>query len=113
MQVADNKEIGQIIKSYRKMLNLTQFQLAEMVEIDEKQLGKIERGVHYPSVPTFLKLLKILNIDINKFCIISENENISVENRFLTQFEKLSLRDRNIICNIIEVFQKQQSKSVN
>lgn len=67
MKILDAKEIGKIIKTFRKMSGLTQSQLAEIIEIDEKQLGKIERGVHYPSVPTFLKIIKILDIDIKNF----------------------------------------------
>lgn len=74
MQIIESKEMGQIIKLHRKMLGLTQFQLAELVEIDEKQLGKIERGKHYPSVPLFLKLLRILNIDITQFYLTKQDE---------------------------------------
>ena len=67
MQIIGIVEMGQIIKLHRKMAGLTQFQLSELVETDEKQLGKIERGLHYPSVPLFLKLIDVLNIDIEKF----------------------------------------------
>ena len=67
MKTIEPIEIGQIIKAFRKSNNLTQFKLAECIGIDEKQLGKIERGVHYPSVPTFLKIIKTLNINIEIF----------------------------------------------
>ncbi len=67
MNSLDMKEIGEIIKFYRRQRGLTQLQLSVMIDVDEKQLGKIERGVHYPSLPTFLKLIKILEIDINEF----------------------------------------------
>ena len=67
MEQLNAQNIGLLIKSYRKQAGLTQYELAEKIEIDEKQLGKIERGVHYPSVPTFLKIIKTLNMDINLF----------------------------------------------
>ena len=87
MQVISAKELGQIIKLHRRMASLTQFQLAEILETDEKQLGKIERGMHYPSVPLFLKLIQILNIDISQFC---PNNNIDTLDNKLTDLLRIS-----------------------
>ncbi len=80
MKELSAQQIGNIIKNARKYAGFTQFELAELVGIDDKQIGKIERGVHYPSVPTFLKMLKVLQINIDKFysddvLYLSEQEN--------------------------------------
>lgn len=82
MKTLDMREMGELFRTFRKAQHLTQFQLAEAIEIDEKQLGKIERGVHYPSVTTFLKLIKALNIDVNKFY---SGFNINPKEQQLTQ----------------------------
>lgn len=67
MDIISLKETGTLIRTHRLLAGLTQFQLAESVNMDEKQLGKIERGLHYPNVQTFLKIIKKLNIDIEYF----------------------------------------------
>ena len=63
----DKKYIGQKIKLQRKRLKLTQFELAEKVGIHEKQLSRIEAGLHYPSLENFIKILRILKISLSDF----------------------------------------------
>lgn len=67
MIAEDKKFIGQKIKLQRKRLKLTQFELAEKVGIHEKQLSRIEAGLHYPSLENFIKILRILNISLSDF----------------------------------------------
>ncbi len=67
MDIISLKETGLLIRTHRLLKGLTQFQLAEAVEMDEKQLGKIERGLHYPNVATFLKIIKKLDINVENF----------------------------------------------
>lgn len=67
MIAGDKKFIGQKIKQQRKRLKLTQFELAEKVGIHEKQLSRIEAGLHYPSLENFIKILRILNISLSEF----------------------------------------------
>ena len=67
MIAEDKKFIGQKIKQQRKRLELTQFELAEKVGIHEKQLSRIEAGLHYPSLENFIKILRILNISLSEF----------------------------------------------
>lgn len=63
----DKFEIGKIVKKYRYRKNLTQNQLAELVDLNEKQIYRIEAGLNYPTYITFVKLVNVLNIDINDF----------------------------------------------
>lgn len=67
MDIINLKETGILIRTHRLSSGLTQSQLAEAVDMDEKQLGKIERGLHYPNVVTFLKIIKKLNINVENF----------------------------------------------
>lgn len=99
MQIINSNEMGQIIKMHRKMSGFTQFQLAELVETDEKQLGKIERGLHYPSVPLFLKLLNVLQIDIKKFY---HKNNISTEDNLTTLLKTASKKELELVYNFLK-----------
>lgn len=84
------QQIGKIIKDFRKNNGFTQFELAELVGIDDKQIGKIERGIHYPSVPTFLKILNVLQINIDKFYSIDNKLTVEQENKLNKLTRKLT-----------------------
>ena len=57
------KLIGFNIKIYRLKRNLTQFQLAEMINVNEKYIGKIESGKQNITLKTLHKLLTALNVE--------------------------------------------------
>ena len=63
----DKTIIGNKFKYYRKLKGLTQFELAEKVALNEKQISRIESGQNFPTYLTFAKLVEVLNIDINEF----------------------------------------------
>lgn len=100
METLSTTEIGEIIKFFRKNRGLTQFELVELVGIDDKQIGKIERGVHFPSVPTFLKLINVLKINIKGFYT-----NADVQ-KMLSIVRTLSPKQANMAYEIINVISK-------
>ena len=59
------KELGKKIKELRKQMGYTQERLAELVEIDAKNLSKIENGAHSPSFKTLEKLSKVLYVNLS------------------------------------------------
>lgn len=81
----DKIKIGKKIKEYRKLRNLTQSQLAELVDLNEKQIYRIESGLNYPTYTTFAKLLKVLEISLTEFELSSEIR----ENHLLTELVHL------------------------
>ncbi len=71
-----NKELfGQSIKNYRKINHLTQEKLAELIEIDPRQVARIEAGGSLPSLDTFLKMVKVFNISPNELLNNKFDEN--------------------------------------
>ena len=56
------KLLGEIIKRLRKSRNLTQEQLAEMIEIAPRNLSRIEVGESFVTAETLEKLLYALNV---------------------------------------------------
>jgi len=56
--------IGKKFKEQRKRLGLSQAELAEKLDIHEKQVYRIEIGKNSPSILTVLKMIKILGMDI-------------------------------------------------
>ena len=106
MEILDIKQTGEIIRACRKANTYTPFKLAEMAGIDEKQLGKIERGVHYPSVPTFLKIIEALKIDISIFYSDSSKNQTSSEIRLMKLINTSSEKELDMAGQILELVRK-------
>ena len=58
---------GLNLKIERIRNHMTQEELAEKVGCSSVHIGYIERGLKCPTLYQFLKMARILNIDINKF----------------------------------------------
>ncbi len=89
--------LGNKIRQLRKVMGLTQEQLAEKAGIDDKHLSKIENGLHLPSYKTIKKLSEVLNHnlgDINAKTVEMRNINpiflksLSILNSAKSQEEK-------------------------
>lgn len=63
----DKKEIGKQLKHFRQLAGLTQEALAEKVNIHEKQISRIESGLHFPTFDNLMKILKVLNVEMKDF----------------------------------------------
>ena len=62
--IHSEKEIGQLIRTRRKELNLTQEELAIFCELSINGISKIERGISDVRLSTLLKLKEFLGFDI-------------------------------------------------
>lgn len=62
-----NKEICQKIRDIRKSLKLTQSQFAEICNLSEDSIGKIERGVTVPTIDTLYKIARNLKKPVESF----------------------------------------------
>ena len=58
------ESIGERIKQRRKMLNITQEQLADIAEVGINTLTKIERDEGNPTLKLLLKVLDTLGLEI-------------------------------------------------
>ena len=61
----DQIKIGKFIAQRRKMVNLTQAQLAEKLNITDRAVSKWERGIAMPDSSIMLSLCGILGITVN------------------------------------------------
>lgn len=58
------QHLGQIIKTRRKELNITQPHLAELAQISVNTLYKLERGQGNPSLEVLNKLVEVLGMEL-------------------------------------------------
>ena len=61
----DKKKIGKFIAERRKAVQLTQFQLAERLEVSDRAVSKWETGNSLPDNELALELCKVLHINIS------------------------------------------------
>jgi len=61
------KIIGAKIRAARQYKKLTQYALAEKVDMDEKQLSRLESGKHYPTLKTLLAIISELGLSLSDF----------------------------------------------
>ncbi|WP_354297391.1 helix-turn-helix domain-containing protein [Phenylobacterium koreense] len=55
--------IGENLRRARKARGLSQEKLAAEVDLDMRQLGRIERGESFPSVGSLIKLAEVLGME--------------------------------------------------
>ncbi len=61
------KELGFAIKIKRMRMKISQEKLAELADCSLSYIGFIERGEKSISLYNFVKIAKVLELDINKF----------------------------------------------
>lgn len=54
------------------LIRSIQAELAEKIDVSSKQMSRIEVGAYIPSLPTFLKIIDTLKIDLSEFGINSK-----------------------------------------
>ena len=67
------KDLGKKIQSIRKKKKMTQEKLAEKINIDPKNVSKIENGNNYPSAETLQAIANALGVDVYELFVFKEN----------------------------------------
>ena len=96
------KLFGKRIKELRKNKKLTQEQLGELVGIDFKQIGNIETGTYFTTMPTLEKIAKALDVEIYELFNFNHNNSreILIEN-IIKMIKEASDDDLKIIYRIV------------
>lgn len=76
----ENK-LGKKVKNLRIKYGYTQEQLAELLDIDDKHLSKIEHGVHLPTYKTLKKLSEVLNFNLQDMDTLSSEEHLVTQSK--------------------------------
>ncbi len=63
----DKELIGKKIKEFRKKNKFSQAELAELVGLSDKHIGRIEAGYYFPSVNNFLNIMHVLKMNFSDF----------------------------------------------
>ena len=70
----DYKAIGQRIRKFRKLKNLSQEQMAEKINISTTHMSHIETGSTKLSLPVLVEIAEVLNVKTDNL-LSDENDN--------------------------------------
>ncbi len=76
------KIVGKRIQYYRKIKEITQEQLAEIIGIDTISVSKIETGKNYPTAENLEKIASALNVELYELFV---NDNIKTNEELLNE----------------------------
>jgi len=69
----NDTEIGSNVRIWRQKKNLTQAQLAEMIEVSRQTINYIETGTYTPSTKLALQLARILETTVEELFYLKDN----------------------------------------
>lgn len=97
----DQVKIGKFIADRRKMVHLTQLQLAEKLGITDRAISKWETGKAMPDSSIMLSLCEILKITVNDLLtgevVMMENYNKELENNLLEMIQLKEQADKRLL----------------
>lgn len=96
---------GRKIKEYRKKKNLTQAQLAELVNVDDKHISCIESGKNFPSPDLIERLATSLDVepkDLFEFYYLQDAEDLKSD--IITMLDKLNKDELALAHKYIRTF---------
>lgn len=96
---------GRKIKEYRKKKNLTQAQLAELVNVDDKHISCIESGKNFPSADLIERLATSLDVepkDLFEFYYLQDVEDLKSDINIM--LEKLNKEELTLAHKYIRTF---------
>lgn len=97
------KLIGRRIKEIRLSKNITQQQLAEMIDIDQRSMSAIECGTNFPT-KNLLKIANSLGVELKE---LFDYEHLEIDdsqkiNQISKLLHNLSSNDLNIVYRLVK-----------
>lgn len=106
--------IGKKIKQLRQIKGLTQAKLAEIVDMHEKHISRIESGKICPTFDNLINIFNALDYNITQFLNENSSQNISPENplksRILKIINNANQKELIFYTSILEQLQKNLKK---
>ena len=105
----DLKAVGQRIKSAREAKNLTQEELAALVNLSPTHVSVIERGLKVTKLDTFVAIANALDVSADTLLIDVVAHSITgVTNEMTDKIEKLPIKEQKKIIKIIHTLLEEQ-----
>lgn len=107
-------DFGKNLAELRKARQLTQMQLAELLEVQPRLLGRWEQGKGKPQFDYIIKLADVLEVSLDRLLLGSDKQpsaQFDIQNRKLKelcrQVDQLKPEDQEVICHFLDMAVRQ------
>jgi transcriptional regulator with XRE-family HTH domain len=92
--------LGKLVAKLRKRKNLTQAQLAELIQVEPETISRLERGVAAPSIPRVVSLAEALGVSVSE--LLTASSPLSSDKVALLERElrSLSKSDQDFVLDV-------------
>ena len=96
----DYEALGKRVRQQRKLLSMTQSQLAAAIHVSTSYIGHIERGIKHCSLDTVVDLSNVLRVTPD---ILLQD---SLDNALISDFNDMSVTNRSILNDIAHILRE-------
>lgn len=101
----DLQVVGQRIKMAREAKNLSQEDLASMVDLSPTHISVIERGVKTTKLDTFVAIANALEVSADALLVdVVEHSVLGVTNELYDMISGISKKDQKRVLNAVRAF---------
>ena len=99
----DLKAVGQRIKDAREAKNLTQEELAALVNLSSTHVSVIERGLKVTKLDTFVAIANALDVSADELLVdVVAHSVTGVSNRLSDKISSLPMKEQKQIIKVIQ-----------
>ena len=108
--MARTQEFGLMLRTLREARDLTQEDLAGLIDRSVQAVSKMERGLTFPKLETLIRLSEKLNVPLRELTAPFDASDpidparLPLEAEILTTARRLSLRDLKIVAKLVKAF---------
>lgn len=100
----DLKAVGLKIKNAREKKNLTQENLAALVNLSTTHISVIERGIKVPKLDTFVAIANALDVSADELLVdVVKDSVMGVSNELSKAISDLPKREQKRIMDVVKV----------
>lgn len=107
-------EFGKNLSEIRKSRHLTQIELADLLEVQPRMIGRWEQGKAKPQFDYIVRLAQVLEVSLDHLLLGEEGLNsphFDVKNKKLKelckQVDKLQPEDQQVVCHFLDMAVRQ------
>ena len=98
----DYPAIARQIKKARKLAQLTQAELAELVDISTNAVAKLENNLMTVSLSTLVQIANVLHLDFNTLLSAEEQRDDTVDDFLRGLIDSLSTNEKEFVIHMIQ-----------
>ena len=108
----DLKAVGQRIKDAREAKNLTQEELAALVNLSSTHVSVIERGLKVTKLDTFVAIANALDVSADELLVdVVAHSVTGVSNRLSDKISSLPMKEQKKIIKVIQALIEEYQKT--